>query len=71
MRRIPYDAEANLREFHRLNHAVDAARLRVPIAVIRPLDEADKAHEHLKKGHVLGRVVLQIRSDKELRKASQ
>ena len=69
--RIPYDAEANSREFERLNHAVDAARLRVPIASIRPLEEADKAHERLEKGNVLGRIVLQIRSEKELREASE
>jgi NADPH2:quinone reductase len=68
---IPYDAEANPREFERLNHAVDAARLRVPIDAVRPLEEVDKAHERLEKGPILGRIVLQIRSDKELREASE
>ena len=69
--RIPYDAEANRREFERLDHAVDAARLRVPIAAVRPLEEADKAHERLEKGHILGRIVLQTRSKRELNKVSE
>lgn len=68
---IPYNAEASPREFDRLNHAVDAARLRVPIAAVCPLEEADKAHERLERGHILGRIVLQIRSDRELREASE
>lgn len=68
---ISYDAEANPREFERLNHAVEAAHLRVPIAATRKFEEAAQAHERLEKGHVLGRIVLQIRSAKELRQASE
>jgi NADPH:quinone reductase-like Zn-dependent oxidoreductase len=66
----PYDAQANPREFARLDHAVEQARLRVPIAAVRPLEEAAKAHERIEKGHVLGRIVLQIRSDRQFHKVS-
>ena len=68
---VPYDAEASPREFARLDHAVESARLRVPIASVRPLAEAAQAHERIEKGHVLGRIVLQIRSTKQLRFASK
>jgi NADPH2:quinone reductase len=67
---VPYDAEASPREFARLDHAVETARLRVPIAAVRPLAEAAQAHERIEKGHVLGRIVLQIRSARQLRLAS-
>lgn len=69
--RISYNAQWNPREFDRLNHAVEKSRLRVPIAAVRSLDEAAEAHERLEKGHVAGRIVLQIRGDKELREASE
>ncbi|SPE59964.1 Alcohol dehydrogenase zinc-binding domain protein (fragment) [Verrucomicrobia bacterium] len=66
-----YDAQAGPREFDRLNHAVDKARLRVPIEGVRPLEEASQAHERIEKGHVIGRLVLKIRKEKEFRKASK
>jgi NADPH:quinone reductase-like Zn-dependent oxidoreductase len=68
---VAYDAEAGQRQFERLAHAVDAARLRVPIAAIHPLEEASEAHERIERGHVVGRIVLQIRKDKEIREASE
>ena len=58
---IPYDAVAGVREFERLNRAVQGAKLRVPIAAAYPLADAAKAHEHLARGHVLGKIVLRIR----------
>jgi NADPH:quinone reductase-like Zn-dependent oxidoreductase len=58
---IPYDAAAGVREFQKLNRAVDAARLKVPIAAEFPLADAAKAHERLEAGHVLGKIVLRIR----------
>jgi NADPH:quinone reductase-like Zn-dependent oxidoreductase len=58
---VAYDAEASPREFSRLNHGVDAARLRVPIAAVRRLEEAAQAHERIEKGQVHGRIALQIR----------
>jgi NADPH:quinone reductase len=45
----------------RLGRAVEAAKLEVPIAAAYPLADATRAHERLAAGHVLGKVVLQIR----------
>ena len=59
---ISYDAEASPRHFARLDRAVEA-RLQVPIAAVYPLSQAAKAHERIKRGHVLGRIVLQIRRE--------
>jgi NADPH2:quinone reductase len=56
-----YDAVAGPREFARLERAVTEAHLCVPIAAIYPLAQAAKAHARLERGHVLGRIVLQIR----------
>jgi NADPH:quinone reductase-like Zn-dependent oxidoreductase len=41
---------------------VTEARVRVPIAAKYPLAQAAQAHIRLERGHVLGRIVLQIRS---------
>jgi NADPH2:quinone reductase len=56
-----FDARVGVREFERLGRAIEAARLRVPIAAAFPLDQAARAHERLAKGHVLGRIVLRLR----------
>ncbi len=56
-----YDAVAGRREFERLRTAVEDTRLRVPVAATYPLARAAAAHERLERGHVLGRIVLQIR----------
>jgi NADPH:quinone reductase-like Zn-dependent oxidoreductase len=58
---IAYDAVPGVREFERLNRAVKAARLKVPIAAVFPLAEAAKAHRHMAAGHVLGKIVLRVR----------
>jgi NADPH:quinone reductase len=58
---ISYDAVAGVREFQRLCHAVEEAKLQVPIAGVYPLADATKAHERLAAGHVLGKTVLRIR----------
>lgn len=58
---IAYDAVPGVREFKRLNSAVKAARLKVPIAAAYPLAQAAKAHQRLAPGHVLGKIVLRIR----------
>ena len=68
---LPYDAEASPKEFERLTHTVEEAKLKVPIAAIHPLEEAAEAHARLERGHVLGRIVLQIRADKLIRAASR
>jgi NADPH2:quinone reductase len=58
---IPYEAISGIREFERLNEAVTAAKLKVPISERFPLVGAAKAHEHLAAGHVLGKTILRIR----------
>ena len=58
---IAYDGVAGIREFERLNRAVEAARLKVPIAAAYPLAQAAKAHQRLAAGHLMGKVVLRIR----------
>jgi NADPH:quinone reductase-like Zn-dependent oxidoreductase len=55
-----FDGVVGVREFARLNHAIEAAKLRVPITGPYPLEEARRAHERLAEGHVLGKVVLRI-----------
>jgi NADPH2:quinone reductase len=57
---IPYDAIAGVREFQRLNRAVEAANLQVPIAAVYDLADAAKAHERLAQGHVLGKIELRV-----------
>ena len=58
---IRYNAISGPAEFERLNQAISAVKLQVPIAAQYPLAEAAKAHERLEAGHVLGKVVLQVR----------
>jgi NADPH2:quinone reductase len=60
IRILHYDAVPGAREFERLNTAIVAAKLRVPIAAEYPLADAAKAHERLAAGHVLGKVVLRM-----------
>ena len=61
VRILRYDAIAGPQEFERLNTAIVAAKLRVPIAAEYALTDAAKAHERLAAGHVLGKVVLRVR----------
>lgn len=63
VRIVPYDAVASPREFERLATAADEVRLQVPIEAVYPLDRAAEAHARVERGHVLGRVVLQVRED--------
>jgi NADPH:quinone reductase-like Zn-dependent oxidoreductase len=58
IRVIAYDAVANVREFEHLGMAIEAAKLRVPIAATFSLGDAARAHERLAQGHVLGKIVL-------------
>jgi hypothetical protein len=44
---LPYDGTAGVREFERLNRAVEAAQLEIPIAAEFALADAAKAHERL------------------------
>jgi NADPH:quinone reductase-like Zn-dependent oxidoreductase len=57
---IRYDGISRVREFERLNAAVQATKLKVPIAECYPLAHAYKAHERLAEGHVVGRIILSV-----------
>lgn len=70
IKRIPYDAEGGPRQFAELSRAVSDARLQVPIAQVCPLENAAEAHKRIEKGHVAGRIVLQIRSESGIDKKS-
>ena len=58
---IGYDGEAGRAAHERLNRAVIAARLNVPIAARFPLMDAQRAHERQAAGHVLGKILLNVR----------
>jgi NADPH2:quinone reductase len=60
IRLIPYDAVPGFREFNQLGKAIEAAKLKVPIAARFSLRGASQAHERLAQGHVLGKIVLDI-----------
>jgi NADPH:quinone reductase len=59
---IAYDAVPGSDEFRRLNRAVEGAKLKVPIAKTYPLARARDAYRLAGKGHVVGKVVLKVRS---------
>jgi NADPH2:quinone reductase len=56
-----FDAVASPREFARLNRHIRNHGLRVPIAASYPLAQAARAHRRLEGGHIIGRMVLQLR----------
>jgi NADPH:quinone reductase-like Zn-dependent oxidoreductase len=58
---IRYNAIPGVDEFERLNRAIEAAKLKVPIEAEFPLAQADKAQERVEGGHILGKIVLRIR----------
>jgi NADPH:quinone reductase len=55
-----YDGLGGVREFERLNRAIEEGETQVPIAAGFKLEEAADAHRLIEKGHVLGRVVLRV-----------
>jgi NADPH:quinone reductase-like Zn-dependent oxidoreductase len=55
-----YDAVPGRHELDRLSRAFADAHLRVTIAAEFPLQRASDAHRRLERGHVLGRIGLQI-----------
>ena len=58
MRMILYSFVGGTNELERLNQAVQAARLRVPVAAQYPLADAAAAHQRLQAGHLLGKIAL-------------
>ena len=59
-----YDGVPGVRQYERLNRAIQAAKLKVPIAETYRLADAAKAHKRLAKGHVLGKIVLRVANEK-------
>ncbi len=60
LRLIRYDAIPGPQEFARLNEAIEAVHLVVPIAAEFPLAEAAQAQQRLEAGHVQGKIVLNM-----------
>jgi len=60
LKAVKYDALTGPDEYARLNEAIQAAKLEVPIAAEFPLADAGKAQERMAAGHVLGKIVLRI-----------
>jgi NADPH:quinone reductase len=58
MRMILYSFVGGTSELERLNKAVEAAKLRVPVAAEYSLADAAAAHRRLETGHLLGKIVL-------------
>ena len=58
---VRYDAVPGPAEYQRLNRAVEALKLEVPIDAQFPLAEAAKAQERVAAGHVLGKIILTVR----------
>jgi NADPH:quinone reductase-like Zn-dependent oxidoreductase len=58
LRMILYNFVGGTRELEHLNKAVEAARLRVPVAANYSLADAAAAHRRLEAGHLLGKIVL-------------
>lgn len=58
---VSYNALTGPAEYARLNEAIVAAKLEVPIAAEFPLADAARAQERMAAGHVLGKIVLRVR----------
>jgi NADPH2:quinone reductase len=61
VRMIPYDGVGGRAPFERLNRAVAESGLKVVIEKVYKLEQAADAHARIEQGHVVGRIVLQIR----------
>ena len=61
-----YDAQSGVRAFERFNAAIAESRPQVPIADVFSLDDVAHAHERVERGHVIGRVVLNVSGVSEL-----
>ena len=58
IRMILYSFVSGSSELQRLNKAVEAGRMRVPVAAEYPLAQAGEAHRRLAAGHLLGKIAL-------------
>lgn len=57
---ILYSFYGGTQEMARLNAAVEASKMQVPVAAEYPLAEAAEAHKRLQAGHLLGKIVLRV-----------
>ena len=58
---LAYDAVSGIREFDHLHRTIEnVPEFQVPIAEAFTLDRADKAHERIEQGHVLGKIVIRM-----------
>jgi NADPH:quinone reductase-like Zn-dependent oxidoreductase len=55
-----FSARAERRKLEKLSQMSDAAKLRVEIEDVLPLEEAAKAHERVEAGHTRGKIVLEV-----------
>jgi NADPH2:quinone reductase len=60
LRMKSYDAKEGADGLAKLTRAIEASKLKVPIAARYPLARASDAHRRLAKGHVFGKIVLVI-----------
>jgi len=58
---IRYNAIPGVQEFERLNSAITALKLAVPIEAQFPLADAARAQERVEAGHIHGKIILQVR----------
>jgi len=58
---LTYDAISGLRQFAKLNRAIEDGGIKVIIGAAFDLEDAPKAHQRIEAGHVLGKVVLKAR----------
>jgi NADPH:quinone reductase-like Zn-dependent oxidoreductase len=56
-----YDGTPGVREFERLNRAIEEAKLKVSITKTYSLARAGAAYHFVERGHVVGKVVIRIR----------
>ena len=55
-----YLAKPNARELEEIAALIEAGDVRVVVNAIYPLEDAARAHQHLEKDHIAGKVVLQV-----------
>jgi NADPH2:quinone reductase len=58
---VRYDAIPGVQEYQRLNSAIEAMKLEVPIEAEFPLAESAKAQQRVEAGHTLGKVIITVR----------
>jgi NADPH:quinone reductase-like Zn-dependent oxidoreductase len=61
LRMKSYDAKESGDDLAKLTRAIEGSKMKVPIAARYPLARAAAAHRRLAKGHVFGKIVLEVR----------